>query len=659
MHTVINIKDLHRHYKMGDTTVKAVNGIDLKINRGDFMMIVGSSGSGKSTLMHILGLLDKPTSGRYEINDANMAESNDDEMSHLRNRHIGFIFQQFNLLGSLPIVENVALPLSYRGIILNERIDRAKEQLEAIGLGDRLHHTPGELSGGQMQRVAISRALVSKPDIILADEPTGNLDSKTSEEIMNILYDLHASGHTIIMVTHDTELANEGTRKVTFRDGKIIGDEKGKRSISSQVKTPQKNKQEFQAGLSIKELLRIGIREGLMAHKMRSFLTMLGILIGVSSVIAMSSFSLGSKKKQADQIRALGSNLVRIIDKNFENERLTQARTDGSNGLSLSDFEHLRSNLPEIEKASLMREIKMNVVHESGTIDTRILGVKGDYLGVNNLRLHTGRFFDHHDLSSNSAVIIIGYPIAKKIGIDSAIGSKLILGGTPYQIIGVLRNKNIDTEELEASTIADPNNAILIPLDTLISRTTNLALRNQIDEIQLQLFNEDHLFKIGASIKRILNVTHSGVDDFELVIPMELLKQKQQSQKLLDVLTFCISTISIIVGGIGIMNIMLASVTERIKEIGIRRAIGATQKDILYQFLSESVLISASGGVIGIILAILSVILICSVTNIPVVFSYTLLIVAVLTSTIVGIAFGIYPAYQAAKKNPVEALRNE
>ncbi|MBQ9368730.1 MAG: ATP-binding cassette domain-containing protein [Victivallales bacterium] len=667
MESIIHIDGLKRHYMMGDTLVAALDDVKLDVNPGDFLMIVGSSGSGKSTLMHLLGLLDVPTAGIMEIRGQSMTGSSEAKLSWMRNKHIGFVFQQFNLLNDLNVIENIALPLVYRGVPRKIRHERAKELAVKLGLGKRFRHHPKELSGGQLQRIAIARALIGNPDIILADEPTGNLDSATSREIMQILYDLNDQGHTIIMVTHDPKLADMGTRKVTLLDGHIVEDVPGKR------KKPEKTVEEEGAndgqrhGVGVSDLVRIGINEGLLAHQMRTFLTMLGIIIGISSVIAMSSFSLGSKQKQADQIRALGANLVKIVDKQFENERLVETRVAGSLGLSRADLNSLRGGIPDIEKAACVREIKLNVVHSLGGLSPRVLGVQGDYLEVNNLSLAEGRFFDGKDWAGSSRTAIIGSAIAKQIRTLKAdrndtsplLGDTLLLGGNPYVIVGILKEKAMDLDELEATSVSDPNRDLLIPLETLLTRTAHLDLRSEVDEIHLQLKNEDSLTRAGKSIRSILDVTHSGVMDYDMVIPMDLLKQKQQSQHLLDILTICISSISIVVGGIGIMNIMLASVTERIREIGIRRAIGATKMDIMRQFLMESMTISITGGLFGVVLAGIVVICVCQFIGLPVVFSLPLLCIALVASTLTGLVFGIYPAYQAANKNPVDALRSE
>ena len=653
---IIKVKNLQRYYKMGEHTVKALDGVDLDIHPGEFVMIVGSSGSGKSTLMHILGLLDKPTGGSYVLGGQEVSNLSDDDYASLRNSRIGFVFQQFNLLNELSVIENVALPLAYSGISKEDRRGKAAEYATMTGLGERLDHRPTELSGGQNQRIAIARSLVNNPDIIMADEPTGALDSKTGKEIMGLLHELNDKGHTIIMVTHDNVLAEQGTRKIVVKDGLIIEDAQGEKVNKSEKNDGAKVKAK---GLSILDLLFMGLREGLMPHKMRTFLTMLGIIIGVASVIAMSSFSLGSKKKQADQIRALGANLVKIVDSRLENETLLQARRKGSKGLTRQDFEDMKVNVPGISAGAFVRESPMSALYNGNKINSIIMGIGGDYLKVNNQSIERGRYFDSEDGFTAARVIIIGSAVASKLGQGDPIGQSLIIGGVPYKVVGVLKNKNVDVKELDASSLKDTNINILMPLETMLSRTTYLETRSELDEIQLQLSNEELLYEAGTAIKRTLNVLHGGVEDYQIIIPLDLLKQKQQSQKLLDILTIIISSISIIVGGIGIMNIMLATVNERIREIGVRRAVGATKKDIMYQFLTESMIISVTGGLFGVIFALLIIIITCQALGLPIVLSVVLIVVSVVASVMTGLIFGIYPARNAAAKNPVEALKSE
>ena len=655
---LMSLRGLQRHYPMGEHLVRALDGVDLEIHRGEFVVIMGSSGSGKSTLMHILGCLDVPTGGTFHMDGRDVSRLADDHLSRVRNKHVGFVFQQFNLLPNLTVLENIALAMVYSGAARTTRRERARHYADLLGLGERLGHRPGELSGGQAQRVAIARALVNEPDIILADEPTGNLDSRTGTEIMGVLHDLHDQGYTILMVTHDPQFAAVGTRRIVLRDGRVIEDVSGDARIAAGVSPADAPRPEGR--MRILDLLSMGVREGLLAHKMRTALTMLGIVIAVAGVIAMSSFSLGSKRKQADQIRALGANMVRVVDNRLEGEKLSKARIAGSPGLQLQDMEQIRQRVPGVALAAAAREIKLNVVADTDrAIAPRIVGVAGDYLGVNNLRVAAGRFLDDEDQERSARVAVLGHAIAERMRGSTPLGRQILLGGTPYRVVGVLANRNVDTEGLEATGATDTNYDLLIPLRTILTRTRFMEMRSEIDEIHLQLETEDILHIAGASIRRLLQVAHGGEEDFSLVVPLDLLKQKQQAQRLLDILTICISSIGLVVGGIGIMNIMLASVTERIREIGIRRAVGGTQKDILYQFLSEAVLISVTGGIVGIMVALVVVAATCTLFDLPIVVSPLMVTIAIMAATATGLVFGIYPAAKAARENPVEALRYE
>ncbi|MCG9972998.1 ABC transporter ATP-binding protein [Christiangramia crocea] len=226
MSKVIEIRDITRDFPLGQEVVKVLKGIDLDIERGEYVAFMGPSGSGKSTLMNLLGCLDTPTSGTYILNGKDVSKMSDDELAEIRNKEIGFVFQTFNLLPRTTALDNVALPMVYAGASKNDRIERAKEVLRSVGLGDRMDHKPNQLSGGQRQRVAVGRALVNKPSIILADEPTGNLDSKTSLEIMNLFDEIHAAGNTVILVTHEEDIAKHAHRIIRLMDGTVASDEK-------------------------------------------------------------------------------------------------------------------------------------------------------------------------------------------------------------------------------------------------------------------------------------------------------------------------------------------------------------------------------------------------------------------------------------------------
>ena len=224
---IINVKDIKKSYTVGTQEVNALRGINLSVEKGEFISIMGPSGSGKTTLMNIIGCLDTPSSGEYELNGSLVSKLEDDELARIRNKEIGFVFQSFNLLARNSVLDNVMLPLKYAGFKKSEAVKKSNEVIDKVGLSDRLAHTPAELSGGQQQRVAIARALVNKPSIIFADEPTGNLDSKTGKEVMTIFKELNASGQTIILITHEESIANQSNRIITIKDGLIKSDNRG------------------------------------------------------------------------------------------------------------------------------------------------------------------------------------------------------------------------------------------------------------------------------------------------------------------------------------------------------------------------------------------------------------------------------------------------
>jgi len=658
MKRVIHLRGARKTYYMGHHEVHALDGVDLDIDHGEFAAIVGASGSGKSTLMHMLGCLDRLTDGTYHLAGEDMSAASDAQLSAIRNRRIGFVFQQFNLLPNLTVLENIALPLAYAGVPRGERLDRARRMAEQVGLEARLDHKPSELSGGQCQRVAIARALIHEPEVLFADEPTGALDTKTGAEILALLDELHAKGLTVLMVTHDEKIAAHAHRRITLSDGKITDDvRRGDRSgEAAPAASPDR-----ESRLGLGDMFRIGLREGLLAHKLRTALTMLGVVIGVASVIAMSSFSEGSKKKQADQIRALGANLVKVIDRRLENAKLYEARAEGSAGLRREDAEVLRTALPDVNAMAMVRDLKLEVeLNREPRSDVRVRAVLGAYLPVNNLELAAGADLHRIDHERRHRVAVVGAGLLRE---DQRPGdlldASLQIGGQPFRIIGVLQDRYVDTTELEAVDANNTNLDILIPLGTALNRFTYLPLRSELDEIQLQLASEERLAPAGRTIRRILEAQHRGVEDFDLVIPLDLLKSKQESQKLLDVLSLCISAISLVVGGIGIMNIMLASVTERMKEIGIRRAVGARAEDIRRQFMVEAVLISMVGGVVGVALAMAGVAAASIPLDFPIVFDPGIMCVAFSAAFCTGLGFGAYPAMRAANQNLVDILSRE
>lgn len=337
---LLEVQNLSREFPAGEGTVTVLKDINLKIHAGELVAIIGQSGSGKSTLMNILGCLDRPTRGSYRVNGQETGKLEPDELARLRREYFGFIFQRYHLLGDLSAVGNVEVPSIYAGIEPKQRQQRAAQLLTQLGLGERLHHRPSQLSGGQQQRVSIGRALVNGGDVILADEPTGALDKNSGIEVMRILRELHQQGHTIILVTHDPQVAMNASRIIEISDGEIIADRQNKpqHADDQPLSTETTNTPSSQATQRVSALRssldRLGeaFRMALLAmnaHRLRTFLTMLGIIIGIASVVSVVALGNGSQQKILENISSLGTNTITVYQgRGFgDNSRTSQART--------------------------------------------------------------------------------------------------------------------------------------------------------------------------------------------------------------------------------------------------------------------------------------------------------------------------------------------
>ena len=668
---VIEINGLVRTYDMGDgNLVQALRGVDLTIRAGEFLAIVGPSGSGKTTLMYVLGCLDQPTAGSYRLCGEEIAQLDDAGLSRIRNRRIGYVFQQYNLLAELDVVENISLGLVYGGVPPAKRRGTGERLAEGLGLGHRLDHTPRQLSGGQMQRVAIARGLACGPQIILADEPTGNLDSKTGAEIMAVLRDLHAGGATVVLVTHDPAIAAQAERVVRIVDGLIVSDEVSTTGVAATaaahpltgvlaVAEPSALGPAAHNGIGWRDLLRIALHEGLLAHKLRSFLTMLGIVFGVAAVIAMTAITEGGKRQQLEQIRQIGMNNIQVKSLDLDGTRLMRVRRVNPAGLTLDDLGEIRQHISGIGAATAWKGIKAEIRYGDKVYDrAATLGVTGDFQSVVNFRIGSGRFLDARDEERFARVCVIGRAVAVGLGLgEQALGTPIVVGDEPFTVVGVMGDKEFGASDIADAAIPDRNRDVYLPFASLRTYFRKALRESPLDAISLRMDSDQQLLAQSQDIRRIISDLHDGADDFAVAVPLESLKQAQRTKEVFNVIIVVIAAISLIVGGIGIMNIMLATVTERTREIGIRRAIGASQRDIMRQFLAESVLISAFGGLIGVLLGVGGGLLVQLVFGFPVAFSGTIMLIATGTSMAVGVVFGIYPAYLAARMNPVDALR--
>ncbi len=647
----IEFKNVSKIYKMGKIDVTALNDVSFNIEKGEFVAIMGPSGSGKSTMLNLIGCLDAPTSGDYYLDGIDIKRFKDDNLAYIRLEKIGFVFQNFNLLTKLTALENVELPLIYAGSVKDRR-KKALDALRAVGLENRKDHKPIELSGGQQQRVAIARALVNNPSIILADEPTGNLDSKSGKEIMDLLVDLNRKGITIIMVTHDENVASYAKRVIKLKDGKIVSDEV-KEEVQA-VDYREENKKIKERGFSLSEItdsIKMALFS-IFANKLRSFLTMLGIIVGVFAVIVMIALGQGASEKITSSISSMGSNLLMVYPSPPRKSGLVGRRVLITT-LKYDDAKALEES-PYIEKVDASLSKNSRVEFGNKNTFTSVIGVTENYPEVRNTTVKEGRFFDDKENRMGSRVAVIGNTVRKDLfGNKYPLGDYIKIKKVPFKIIGIL-------EEKGSSSWGDEDNVVLIPLKTAQKR---LFGADYVTGINAMAKSEDIIEKAQADIERILDQRHriKNEDDRDFTVrsQTEILSKVKDATMTFTLLLAGIAAVSLIVGGIGIMNIMFVSVTERTKEIGIRKAIGAQRKDILLQFLIEAIIVSLSGGIIGIISGILVSGLISKLAGWQTVISAGSIILSVTFAVSIGLFFGLYPAFKASKLNPIEALRYE
>ncbi|HAT09909.1 MAG TPA: macrolide ABC transporter permease/ATP-binding protein MacB [Planctomycetes bacterium] len=666
---LISIRGLSRIYRMGDNEVRALDQIDLDIAEGEFVAIVGPSGSGKSTLMYVLGCLDRPSDGSYLLGGVDVGALDDAALSQVRNREIGYIFQSFNLLNDLSVVDNVALGLVYAGEDPARRQETAQALATRFGLGNRLSHTPNELSGGQMQRVAIARGLACRPRLVLADEPTGNLDSRTGAEIMAMFRRLNAAGHTVVLVTHDPGVAAQADRAVRIVDGKIVSDESNQRPAGEPSSSSGSGrlaaggdiadvpKPQGEGVIKSGDTLRIAVHEGLLAHKMRSALTMLGIVFGIASVIAMTAITEGGKQRQLEQIRQIGMNAIQVRSLNLDGARLLAQRRVNPDGITTEDLTSLRRHIDGIEASAAWKELKAEVrLGDRLATDATPQGVTGDLQAVLDFHVEKGRFLDAGDESAAARVCVLGADVAASL--EATPGSAVTVGDQLLTVVGVMGRKAYATSEISDIAISNRNRDVYLPYSTLRAYYRKVIRDTQVDAIALRMASDEGLVERSQLARRIVSDLHRGAEDFIVSVPLETLRQAQATREVFNLLIIVIAAISLIVGGIGIMNIMLATVTERTREIGIRRAVGASRRTVLAQFLAEASMLSLTGGIIGLLAGVAGALAVEAVFGFTVAFDPLIAVLAVCVSVAIGIGFGLYPAWKAARMDPVEALRN-
>ena len=648
---IIRLEDIHRVFvTSGGVEVPALRGISFDVHVGEFVAIMGQSGCGKTTLMNIIGCLDRPTRGTYEFAGRNIESFSPDELAWLRREAFGFIFQSYNLLANATAEENVEIPAIYAGTTLEQRRRRATDLLTSLGLEDRMAHRPGQLSGGQQQRVSIARALMNGGLVILADEPTGALDSQSSAEVMVLLKKLANDGHTVILITHDPDVARHAERLIEVLDGKLVRDSGALvRADASSIPDLQAlaKPQPTMSLANLGESLRMAFRS-LRANIFRTVLTLLGIVIGVASVVAMLAIGQGAQQSVIERISSLGADML-TVRPSFNN--FAGQRGGASSSLTFDDSDAIAADVPNV--SATLPEIQGTFTVRAGDLDdqTTVTGTTANLPETRAWPVARGVFFTDQDNNEYTPVAVLGSTVVRNLFANGAdpLGRYILIKNVPFEVIGVLTSKGSS-----GFGGRDQDDAVFVPLKTA----------------GLRLFGQTYVRSITVAVKdpALINQTEDqlvsflksrhGTEDFRIFNSAELMQAASSSQQTFTVLLGSVAAISLLVGGIGVMNIMLVSVTERTREIGIRMATGARQGDILQQFLTEALVVSAVGGVIGVVLGI-TIGQLITLLGTRVVFTVGPMLMAFGCAAATGLIFGYAPARKAARLDPVVALSSE
>ena len=643
---LIRLEGIGKTYRNGELSTTVLRDVNLDIHDGEFVAIMGASGSGKSTLMHLLGCLDKPSTGRYLFEGEDIAQLDSDQLASLRSRTFGFIFQSYHLISSANATENVEVPAIYAGLPREERHARAEELLTSLGLGERLGNRPNQLSGGQQQRVSIARALMNDARILLADEPTGALDSKSGQDVLQLLKDLHARGKTVIVITHDREVANHADRLIEIRDGQIIHDS-GRTSADPAQTTPapapeKARKRGLAAFGDTFEAIRMALR-ALRANLFRTVLTLLGIVIGVASVVVMLAVGNGARQEVVERISDMGTHLL-IVRPGAPN---TRRSADGSTNTLTVEDALVASGIDNVVAAVPEAQTRATVRAGNTDAQTSITGTTAEFVAAKSWPLHSGVFINDEDNRRYAAVAVIGRTVADNLYPNQdPLGEYMLVGNVPFLVIGVMQEKGATPWG------QDQDDVVFVPLNTASNRLIGSRHLNNISVLIEDLTLSD---ATQEAVRQAILANHSGVEDFQIRNMASLLENVASTQDTFTVLLGSIAAISLLVGGIGVMNIMLVNVSERTREIGIRMATGARTRNILQQFIVEAMVVSAIGGAIGVVFG-LGFASMLEYFGTAIQFTLGPVVLAFGCAFATGLIFGYMPAHKAAHLDPVVAL---
>ncbi|WP_183130079.1 MacB family efflux pump subunit [Serratia plymuthica] len=644
---LLQLRGISRHFQAGEQRVTVLNNINLTIGQGEMVAIVGASGSGKSTLMNLLGCLDRPSEGDYQVAGRSTGRLDRDSLAELRREHFGFIFQRYHLLAELTAQDNVEVPAVYAGRQRAARRQRAADLLQRLGLADRLNYRPSQLSGGQQQRVSIARALMNGGEVILADEPTGALDSHSGQEVLNILKDLHARGHTVVIVTHDMQIAEHAQRIIELRDGEVVADRQKTAQTSALLpKAPESVGSRWQSQRDrFYEAFKMAVL-AMASQRLRTLLTMLGIIIGIASVVSVVALGKGSQQQVLANINAMGTSTLEIYPgKDFGDMRSAAIQTlRATDADALAQQGYVHSVTPTLSSSTTFRYGNQSV---SGTVN----GVGEQYFLVRGYSIDSGMAFNRHSVDNLMQEAVIDENTRNKLFPNGAnpIGEVILLGSLPCRIIGVAAKK-------QSGFGSDENLNVWIPYTTVMKRMLG---QSYLKSITVRVNDDVDLGSAEDGVTRLLSQRH-GTKDFFVMNTDSIRQTIEKTTATLTLLVSMIALISLVVGGIGVMNIMLVSVTERTREIGVRMAVGARAGDIMQQFLIEAVLVCLLGGALGVLLSLgIGVLFSQFSSNFTMIYSGASIVAAFVCSTLIGVIFGFFPAKRAAGMDQIHALERE